>query len=104
MLAGLVIVGACGSGGGTSTSSDGSLTKTIKVAGLGHLAQFADAATGAQARFKRFNDTNEMPGVKIKFTEFADDKGDPATVTSEPTAALRPRRRCGASGPMAALP
>lgn len=141
---GPVIVGACGSGGGTSTSSGGSSTRTIKVAGLGYLAQFADAATGAQARFKRFDDTSEMPGVKIKFTEFAGDKGDPATATSEvrplvsqeqvfaivrtcrrstpdrtlrpgklymsgtasttPAAALRPRRRCGASGPMAALP
>ena len=31
---------------------------------------------------KRFNDTNELKGVKINFTEFADDGADPATTLS----------------------
>jgi ABC-type branched-subunit amino acid transport system substrate-binding protein len=57
--------------------------KTITVAGLGLGAQFAPAVVGTQARLKRFNDTNEIPGIKIKYTEFADDNSDPAKSTSE---------------------
>ena len=57
--------------------------KTITVAGLGWASQFEAAAIGAQARFNRANDTDELKGIKIKYTEFADDKGDPATATSE---------------------
>ncbi|WP_261567310.1 ABC transporter substrate-binding protein [Frankia gtarii] len=94
-VATLMAVAACGSSSSSSSSGGGSATgqsggvsggassTTIKVAGIGPLAQFGDAAVGAQARFKRFNDTNEVPGVKIDFSEFADDKGDPATATSE---------------------
>ncbi len=57
--------------------------KTIKVSGLGFATNFADAAVGAQARFKKANDTNELKGVKIQFGEFADDKGDAATSVNE---------------------
>ena len=57
--------------------------KTITVGGIGFLANFAGADIGAKARFKRANDTNELKGVKIKYTEFADDKNDPAVATSE---------------------
>jgi ABC-type branched-subunit amino acid transport system substrate-binding protein len=57
--------------------------KTITIAGMGIASNFAGADIGTIARVKRFNDTNEIPGVKIKYTEFADDKGDPATATSE---------------------
>jgi len=57
--------------------------KTVTVAGLGLASNFEAAAVGAIARFNRANDTNELKGIKIKYTEFADDKGDPATATSE---------------------
>ena len=56
---------------------------TIKVAGLGPLATFSYANVGAEARVKRFNDTNEIKGIKLDYTEFADDKNDPATALSE---------------------
>ncbi len=68
-----------GGGGGSARGYDGS---TIKVAGLATASLFGGAADGAQARFKRFNETNEIPGVKIKFVELADDSGDPASALS----------------------
>jgi hypothetical protein len=83
------------SGGGSSTSAgnsnfskpsgsvrgfDGS---TITVAGLGITAQFPGADAGIKARVKRFNDTNEVPGVKINYTEYANSGQDPATALSE---------------------
>ena len=64
-------------------SSRGYDGTTIKVAGITNLADFAGAEIGAEARFKRFNDTNEIPGMKIQFVEMADDKADPATALSE---------------------
>ena len=57
--------------------------ETITVAGLGLASNFGTADVGAMARFQRANDTNELKGIKIKYLEFADDKGDPATATSE---------------------
>jgi ABC-type branched-subunit amino acid transport system substrate-binding protein len=45
--------------------------------------QLGSGETGARARLKRFNDTNEIKGVKINYSELADDKGDPATSLSE---------------------
>jgi hypothetical protein len=57
--------------------------KTITVAGMGLGSNFATADVGTKARFKRANDTNELKGIKLDYTEFADDKGDPATATSE---------------------
>jgi branched-chain amino acid transport system substrate-binding protein len=101
MLTVLLLAGACSSSKVTASSSttatvgepgtsavvvkssrgfDGT---TIKVAGIGSVADFADGEIGAEARFKRANDTNELNGIKIKFLEFADDKLDPATATSE---------------------
>ncbi len=71
--------GISGGGGGTARGFNGS---TIEVAGLGTASLFAGAADGAQARFKQANDTNELPGIKIKFVEFADDSGDPASALS----------------------
>jgi branched-chain amino acid transport system substrate-binding protein len=67
----------------TSGSARGFDGKTITVAGIGTLAQFADAEIGAEARFKRFNDTNEIPGIRINFARMADDNGDPATALTE---------------------
>lgn len=58
--------------------------KTIKVAGLGFAASFnPDAEVGAQARFAKANESNELNGVKIEFAEFADDKSDAATSVNE---------------------
>ena len=56
---------------------------TIKVASLGIKAQLPGVEWGAKARIKRFNDTNELKGIKIEYVESADDKGDPATALSE---------------------
>jgi ABC-type branched-subunit amino acid transport system substrate-binding protein len=69
-------------GGSVATSSRGFDGKTIKVAGFGTSSLFSAAAVGAEARFKRANDTNELRGIKIQFVEFGDDAGDPATALS----------------------
>ena len=81
-LASTGIVGAAGSAGAVP-SVRGFDGKTITVAGLGIKSQLPTAETGAQARIKRFNDTNEIPGLKIDYKELADDKQDPATALAE---------------------
>jgi ABC-type branched-subunit amino acid transport system substrate-binding protein len=73
---------ASGTGSGGASTSRGFDGTTIRVAGLATASLFAGAADGAQARFKRANDTNEIPGIKIKFVELADDSGDPASALS----------------------
>ena len=55
---------------------------TVKVAGFGIKAELGGAEWGARARVERFNATNEIPGIKLDFTEFADDADDPATSLS----------------------
>jgi branched-chain amino acid transport system substrate-binding protein len=75
--------GGSGSGAGGSGSSRGFDGTTIKVAGIGSAANFAEADIGAQARFQRFNETDELEGIEIEYTEFADDRQDPAQATSE---------------------
>ena len=55
----------------------------IKVGGIGYKANYGDAEIGAQARFQRANDTKEVKGYTFQWTEFADDKNDPATALSE---------------------
>jgi len=55
----------------------------IKVGGIGFAQNFGDAAIGAQARLQRANDTKEVKGYTFQWTEFADDKNDPATALSE---------------------
>jgi ABC-type branched-subunit amino acid transport system substrate-binding protein len=55
----------------------------ITLAGLGITAQFPGADVGVKARVKRFNDTNEIPGIKINYTEYANSGQDPATALSE---------------------
>jgi ABC-type branched-subunit amino acid transport system substrate-binding protein len=75
---------ALGTSGASGVSSvrgfDGS---TITVAGLGSASNFKGADIGTIARFKRANDTHEVKGVKFDYSEFADDKQDPAVATSE---------------------
>jgi ABC-type branched-subunit amino acid transport system substrate-binding protein len=56
---------------------------TVTVAALGIKSKLGGNEAGVAARVKRFNDTNEIKGVKIDFTEFADDNQDPATALSE---------------------
>jgi ABC-type branched-subunit amino acid transport system substrate-binding protein len=56
---------------------------TIKVASLGIKSQLPTVDIGASGRIKRFNDTNEIPGVKLDYVEFADDNQDRATALSE---------------------
>ncbi|HEY4332381.1 MAG TPA: ABC transporter substrate-binding protein [Ilumatobacteraceae bacterium] len=56
---------------------------TLKVASLGQKSQLPTLDIGIEARFKRANDTNEIPGVKLDYVEYADDNGDQATALSE---------------------
>jgi ABC-type branched-subunit amino acid transport system substrate-binding protein len=56
---------------------------TVKLAGIGWLSSFPGAPTGVEARVKRFNDTNEIKGIQLEFTEYVDDKQDPATSLAE---------------------
>jgi ABC-type branched-subunit amino acid transport system substrate-binding protein len=55
---------------------------TIKVGSLGYKATLATSQIGAEARIKRFNDDNEIKGVKLQYTGFEDDNSDPATALS----------------------
>ncbi len=80
VLAGLVVTTGSAQAVGSVRGFDGT---TVKVAGLGIAAQFPNVPVGAKARIQRFNDDNEIPGVKIQYVEFADDKQDPATALSE---------------------
>jgi ABC-type branched-subunit amino acid transport system substrate-binding protein len=68
---------------GAARSVRGFDGSTITVGGFGIASQFANVPTGTQARIKRFNDTNEIKGIQLKYAEFADDKQDPATALSE---------------------
>jgi ABC-type branched-subunit amino acid transport system substrate-binding protein len=69
--------------GGAAAPRAVTVDKVIKVGGLGYVKNFADAAIGTQARFKRANDTNEVKGYTFQFTELADDASDPTTALSE---------------------
>ena len=82
-LAASALAGTVGNAGAARSvrGFDGS---TITVASLGVKAQFEGGVTrGVNARIKRFNDTNEIKGVKIKWTEFADDAQNDATALNE---------------------
>ena len=79
----VALAAGIGSAGATRSAVRGFDGSTITVAGLGLKSQLGGAETGAEARIKRFNDTNEIKGIKIKYTEFADDQRDPATTLSE---------------------
>src|SRR6516165_6772442 len=85
LVAGLVAstLVATGGGAGATRTVRGFDGTTVKIAGIGIGAQFADAGTAAEARIKRFNDTDEIKGVKITWDGFVDDKQDPATALSE---------------------
>jgi hypothetical protein len=42
---------------------------TIRVASIGIKSQLPGVEPGAQARIKVFNDTNEIPGVKLEYVD-----------------------------------
>jgi len=79
LVSGIAVAGSAGA----ARSVRGFDGSTITVAGFGIKSQLPTAESGAQARIKRFNDTNEIKGVKINYAEFADDKQDTATALSE---------------------
>jgi ABC-type branched-subunit amino acid transport system substrate-binding protein len=83
LLVATTLTVASASGAGAQSSVPGFDGSTITVGGFGIKAQLPTLESGAQARFKRFNDTNEIKGVKIKFTEFLDDAQDNATALSD---------------------
>jgi len=92
-----IAAASCGSdddGGGGSSSGPGSGSAgasesrgfdgtTVRVAGVGSAANFAEADIGARARFERANETDELDGIRIEYVEFADDALDPAKATAE---------------------
>ena len=83
-VAGVVAALAVPTTGGATTPRPVVATNgTIPVAGLGYAQNYGDANVGAMARFKRANDDKEIKGWTIDYKEFADDKNDPATATSE---------------------
>jgi hypothetical protein len=79
--------GAAGQDRASFTTPSGSVRgfdgTTVRVAGIGVKAQLPGAELGSRARVGRFNATNEIPGVKLDYVEFADDNNDPATALSE---------------------
>jgi ABC-type branched-subunit amino acid transport system substrate-binding protein len=82
-LAAGTLAGTIGSAGATRSvrGFDGS---TITLASIGVKTQFATGVTnGVNARIKRFNDNNEIKGIKLSWTEFADDAQNDATALSE---------------------
>lgn len=84
LIAGVLAIGSSGAGAVRPVRSvrgfDGT---TIKVASIGVLSQFPGDTTGVDARVKRFNDTNEIKGIKIEHVEAVDDKVDPTTALTE---------------------
>jgi len=96
LLVGVALVALVGCSSSSSSSSSTSTTAgtpsgpvrgfdgtTIRVASLGIKGQLPSVEVGARGRIKRFNDTNELKGVKIEYVEFADDKLDPTTALNE---------------------
>lgn len=61
----------------TGRPTRGVTNDTITVGGLGYAAFYSDSAVGAQARFDKANNSNEIPGGrKINFVGFRDDGSD----------------------------
>ena len=85
LVVGLLVTGlVAGSASGQSGGVRGFDGKTITLASMGIASQFAPGIpNGVNARIQAFNDTNEIKGVKLKWTEFADDKQDVDVSLSE---------------------
>jgi branched-chain amino acid transport system substrate-binding protein len=61
----------------TGRSTRGVTDDSITVGGLGYATFYQDSAVGAQARFDKANNNNEIPGGrKINFVGFRDDGSD----------------------------
>jgi hypothetical protein len=104
VVVGSIVLATIACGGPASAGSskpvrgfDGS---TITVAGMGIKEHLGRAEIGARARFKRFNDTNEIPGIKIEFTELAEDH----SFEGDPTLARQEASRLVSSGAFAIVP
>jgi hypothetical protein len=69
-------------GSATSGAVRGFDGTTITVGGMGYKGNFAKGSVGPEARIKRFNDTNEIKGIKLQYSGFEDDGNDPATTLS----------------------
>ena len=83
LAASTLAIGSIGSAGAARSvrGFDGS---TITLATLGITAQMTPGdPNGVNARIKRFNDTNEIKGIQLKWTEFANDAQDNATALNE---------------------
>ncbi|MFN8027780.1 MAG: ABC transporter substrate-binding protein [Acidimicrobiia bacterium] len=70
-------------GAGAARKVRGFDGSTVKIAGIGIGAQFEEAGIAAEARVNKFNETNEIKGIKLEWGGFVDDKQDPATALSE---------------------
>jgi branched-chain amino acid transport system substrate-binding protein len=79
--------GSSGGAGATPPQSNGPVRgfdgTTIKVAALESFGDFQGAEIGAEARFARANQTNELNGIKIQFVQAENDNQDPATALSD---------------------
>lgn len=70
---------AAGSSARPAGGTRGVTDDTITVGGLGYAAFYQDSAVGAQARFDKANNNNEIPGGRrIEFVGFRDDGSDPS--------------------------
>ncbi|MFL6243781.1 MAG: ABC transporter substrate-binding protein, partial [Acidimicrobiia bacterium] len=70
-------VAVAGTSARSAVQTRGVTDDTITVGGLGYGAFYQDSAVGAQARFDKANNTNEIPGGrKINFLGFRDDGSD----------------------------
>ncbi|HWT34570.1 MAG TPA: ABC transporter substrate-binding protein [Microbacterium sp.] len=75
----LVLTGCAGSGGGSGSSGPIVVGSINSISGP---ATFPEASQAAAAVFKQFNDAGGLNGRKIQYKPL-DDKGDPATATSD---------------------
>jgi branched-chain amino acid transport system substrate-binding protein len=84
MVAGLVAALLTPATGGAAAPGAVTIDKTINVGGLGLAKTYAnDAPVGAEARFQRANQSNEVKGYTFAYKGFADDNNDPNTALSE---------------------
>ena len=85
LVVGLLVTGlVAGSASGQSGGVRGFDGKTITLASMGIASQFAPGIpNGVNARIQAFNENNEIKGIKLKWTEFVDDKQDVNVSLSE---------------------
>jgi ABC-type branched-subunit amino acid transport system substrate-binding protein len=80
LVGSVLLVGPAGAASKSQARGfDGS---TITVGSIGYRGNFAKGEVGPEARIKRFNDDNEIKGIKLKYVGFEDDGNDPANALS----------------------